>query len=117
MKETQRVNRREFLHRISLLGAAGASGSTLLAACGREEQSEQTAAGQSCDDVSGLTEQEIRAREVLQYVEQTPNPDERCDNCQFWLSPEGGAFCGGCQLFRGPVHPQGWCISWAPQMA
>lgn len=108
MQDQQHVSRRSFLQRISLLGAVVGTGA-VLGGCGEGE------ANESCDDLSGLTPEEIQAREeVFQYVDQTPNPEQRCNNCQFWQPDEAGGFCGGCQILAGPVHPEGYCISWAP---
>ena len=54
-------------------------------------------------------------RNTLNYVSESPIPDQLCSNCQFYNEPETGEVCGGCQLFAGPVHPDGYCTSWAAQ--
>lgn len=123
-----KVSRRLFLQRLGALGLVGAGTSTLLTACGGDDDSSSASgddasgddasgdADFSCDDVSGLSDSELEQRETqieaLEYVENTPNPEENCANCSFWQEPEGDANCGGCQLFPGPVHPNGWCNSW-----
>ncbi len=120
MSDSSNVSRRLFLQRLGALGVAGVGASTVLSACGGDDapaDDDATAdADFTCDDVSGLSDQEIQTREqqieALDYVEATPNPEERCDNCMFWEEPEAGAECGGCDLFPGPVHPEGWCNSW-----
>ena len=125
MSDYSEVSRRSFLQRLSALGIVGVGASTVLSACGggdgggEDAASGNTASSDadfSCDDLSGLTDQEISTRETqmeaLQYVEASPNPDQNCANCSFWQAPEGDANCGGCQLFPGPVHPEGWCNSW-----
>lgn len=124
MSDSSNVSRRDFLQRLSALGIAGVGASTVLSACGGgggdDASSGSADAGGSsdlsCDDLSGLSDQQISQRETqvdaLQYVEETPNPDQNCANCSFWQAPEGNADCGGCQLFPGPVHPNGWCNSW-----
>ena len=43
----------------------------------------------------------------------SPNPQQLCSNCRFYNVPAGGSPCGGCQLFQGPVAPEGYCTSWA----
>ena len=122
-------SRRDFLLKASALGALAAGGSSLLAACGGKEggtqapgtgsstaappAQEQAAASASCDDLSGLTEQEKQMRTALQYVDHTTMPDKRCDNCQLYIPPEGDAPCGGCKILKGPIAPAGYCTSWA----
>lgn len=119
MSDSNNVSRRSFLQRLGALGVAGVGAGTVLSACGGDDAApaEDTAdADFSCDDLSGLSDQEIQTREqqvqALQYVEETPNPDELCSNCAFWQEAEAGSQCGGCDLFPGPVHPDGWCNSW-----
>jgi FtsP/CotA-like multicopper oxidase with cupredoxin domain len=114
-------SRRDFLQRASALGVAAVGGSSLLAACGGNEQttpeapatSSDAAAEGGCSDLTGLTEQEIQMRNALQYVDETDIPDKRCDNCQLYIPPEGGAACGACKILKGPVAPAGHCTSWA----
>lgn len=121
---TSNLGRREFLLRISAAGALTVGAGTVLSACGGggEGSSADTApAGDaasteaSCNDVSGLSEQEIAMRNQLQYVDETPNPEQVCTNCALWVAPAEGASCGGCNLIKGPIAPNGYCISWAPQ--
>jgi hypothetical protein len=50
----------------------------------------------------------------LQYVEETPEPDKNCANCQLYQKDKYDNGCGGCQLFPGPVTENGYCNSWAP---
>lgn len=123
------VSRRSFLQRLSIIGVAGVGGSTLLSACGGGSDEEgssgqgtQASADLACDDLSALSEaqQQQRAQmvESLSYIEETENPDQRCDNCALYEQPEQEETtddaCGGCQLFPGPVYPGGYCTSWAP---
>lgn len=129
MKTNDSVSRRDFLQRLSALGFAGLGGGALLSACGGGDSgdggaSEGTGAsdagGQTaslqCNDLSGLTEQEKQSRrqmvQSLQYVEESPNPDQLCSNCNFWQPPSGDDPCGGCTLIKGPIHPDGYCTSW-----
>lgn len=116
------VSRRDFLLRASALGAAAVGGSSLIAACGGKESAPQTAAPPAaseavadagCNDLSGLTEQEKQMRGALQYVEVSPDPEKRCDNCQLYIAPEEGVACGSCKILKGPVAPGGHCTSWA----
>ena len=126
-----RVSRRRFLQSIGIAGALGASG-TLLTACGggsdsgsdassdggSDASTSGTTASADCSDLSSLSASEKKNREQmvssLQYVEETPNPEQKCSNCQLYVESEYGAGCGGCTLFPGPVAANGYCNSWAP---
>lgn len=131
------VSRRDFLQRLSIVGAAGIGGSALLSACGGGSEEQAGGAGGEgqtsaqggaatadlqCDDLSALSDAEKQQRaqmvESLSYVDQTENPEQNCANCALYEQPDAEPTtdnaCGGCQLFPGPVHPNGWCSSWAP---
>lgn len=137
MKNEQDVSRRNFLQRLSLMGLAGVGGSTLLSACGGGDgnggQESGTEGAQSqanglptteadCSDLSALTAQQKKQRsqmvESLNYIEETEKPDQYCSNCALYQQPAQEETtdneCGGCQLFPGPVYPEGWCSSWTP---
>ena len=126
---TKDISRRDFMQRLSLFGAAGV-GASMLAACGGgEQQADAPAAdppaadppaaaeGFTCTDTSGLTEQEVTMRTQLQYVDASPDPEKLCSNCVLYTEPEAGAQCGGCTVVKGPIHPDGYCTSWAPKPA
>ena len=122
-------SRRAFIGRTVTLGAlVGLPG--LLTACGGEDDAEVPGAetidespdasaaspddilASECEGYDALTEQDLQTRETLGYVDNTPDPEKLCTNCQFYNQPEAGASCGGCQLFQGPVAPDGYCNSW-----
>jgi hypothetical protein len=67
-----------------------------------------------CDDLSGVSADEIEKRKKLAYVTKTPIPDSHCSNCTLYLPPAKDKPCGGCLLFKGPVRPDGYCAYWAP---
>jgi hypothetical protein len=48
----------------------------------------------------------------LNYVEESPEPEKNCGNCQLYQQEKYGSGCGGCQLFPGPVAEKGYCDSW-----
>lgn len=124
--DQDRVSRRRFLQSLGIASVVGASGS-LLAACGGSDDSggdqaegngeSAATASADCSDLSMLSEQEKKQRsqmvKSLQYVEETPQEEKYCSNCQLF---QEGKFdgCGGCQLFPGPVTDNGYCNSWAP---
>ncbi len=122
--EDKRVTRRDFLLRVGALGLAGLGGSALLSACGGGQQQSDASsesgtsasAELTCTDVSGLTPEEIQMRESLQYTDRSPYPDKICANCQLYIPAESPNQCGGCQLIKGPIHPDGYCTSWVQKV-
>lgn len=106
---TSRPSRRQFL---ATTGAALGLG-PLVAACGGGDG----VVAAECAGHDALTPQDLQARQALAYVDVTPIPVQRCDNCQFYVLPEGGSPCGGCQLFAGPVAPGGYCTGWVAAQA
>jgi hypothetical protein len=121
MSDKKLLNRRQFLERAALLGAAALGAGTLLSACDPPEptvddEDEAPANDEfSCNDeqaLADLTDDEIARREELEYTDDTPNPQERCDNCVHWQEPGAGENCGGCAILAGPFHPAGWCNQW-----
>ncbi|NKN80812.1 hypothetical protein HF633_13685, partial [Weissella cibaria] len=122
------LNRRDFLLRLSALGALTAGSGSLLAACGGGQQQPggETGAAETpatatagCNDLSGLSEadraQSQQMRQSLQYVDESHVEGKVCSNCALWIEPEPGAACGGCTLIKGPISPNGYCTSWAPR--
>ncbi|MDI6400643.1 high-potential iron-sulfur protein [Balneolaceae bacterium ANBcel3] len=109
MSKIASISRKDFLKKVTFLGVAGAGAGLLVQAC--SNGGDDTAAD-PCADLSGLSESDLQMREMLDYTSETPNPSERCDNCEFWSEDQFGPHCGGCTLFAGPVHPAGWCSSW-----
>ena len=109
MSKDNQLSRKAFITKVSMLGLAGAG--VFLKACGGGDDAP---AADPCGDLSGLSQSDIQLRETLQYVAETPNPEQRCDNCEFWVDEQHGPQCGGCTLFAGPVNPAGWCASWVP---
>ena len=116
--KNESLSRKDFFKRVSLFGISAIGATTLLKACGGapDEAAPEPVATEvddPCSDLSDLSEADINLRESLGYVAETPNPEERCDNCALWVPvPEGGQ-CGGCTILPGqPIHPAGWCNSW-----
>ena len=96
--------------------APAASQDTIKVNQGQAPQQAQAAAQQKnpCDDLSGVSAEEIEKRKKLAYVNKTPIPDSHCSNCTLYLPPAKDKPCGGCLLFKGPVRPEGYCAYWAP---
>ena len=120
------MKRKDFLKTIAFTAA---SGSIFLAACGGESNTKATetktepaatpeaapaaaTASADCNDVSGLTEADIKQRESVQYVAVSTDAEKKCSNCRFYKPAADASSCGGCQLFQGPVALDGNCKSW-----
>lgn len=93
----------------------------MLHSCNAKEKSsakveEGAAPADPCDDYTGLSENDLKARESMGYVKQSPISEKQCGNCNLWLPPPAGKDCGACQLFKGPVYTAGHCTYWAPQV-
>lgn len=67
----------------------------------------------SCDDASGLDEADSELRTQLEYVDRSPHGTAKnCRTCAFYVAGEQNQ-CGQCTLVKGPIHPLGYCNSWA----
>lgn len=103
----QPVNRRQFV-----VAATAALGFIpLLSACGGGGSAPETAS--ACPGYDTLTPEQLQARQALNYVDKTPQPEKHCGNCRFFNKDASSETCGGCQLFQGPVVAQGYCTAWA----
>lgn len=66
-----------------------------------------------CDDVSGLSEEDAQLRAALEYQDRSPFGEKKsCSDCAFFRGA-GEEECGACTLVKGPIHPLGYCNSWA----
>lgn len=102
--EKRSLCRRELLCTATRLLVIGSS-SMLLHGCKKPEL--------LCDDVSGLSEEDTKLRGALQYQDRSPfGKDKICSKCAFFREA-GDDQCGACTLVRGPIHPLGYCSSWA----
>lgn len=123
----ENMTRREFMHQVGIYGTAGLAvlgAGVLLTGCGGEEKAAEMgaqpkktldtvkAAVDPCGDVSGLAPAEIQTRETFEYVSFEENAEERCTTCHFWTPPAGDSPCGTCTLVKGPINPNGGCMSW-----
>lgn len=115
----QKKSRRDFLRRYLRTGILIFGGGVIISNCGKgsNEQKAQAKAssGEPCDDLSNVSAEEIQKRENLGYATESPIADNQCNNCNLYLPP-GKKPCGGCMLFKGPVHAEGYCTYWAPKL-
>lgn len=119
------MSRRGFLRSIPLYGF-GAYSILGSLSCGSNESNQADTASQPkmekpesdpCSDLTGLAEADLNIRKTFEYAAKSPVPEKVCDNCQFWVVPEAGAQCGGCQIIKGPINPKGYCKQWVAKSA
>jgi hypothetical protein len=122
-------SRRLFLKQVVAIGAAGLIAPGLLTACGNENAAERSetetgltdkaspgaAASGKCEASADLPAGDVAARQAVNYVDESPQADKICANCQFFKQPEAGAACGGCEIVKGPIAPEGYCNAWVVQ--
>ncbi len=65
-----------------------------------------------CNDLSGLTEDEMTSRKKLGYREKSPSEERRCAKCALFLPNPNDGSCGRCTLVKGPVNAAGTCVYW-----
>jgi hypothetical protein len=122
------MTRKEFLQYLGLFGLTAIGSGALLSSCSKKEEPAKTVttttkaqappppatemAADPCSDLTGLAPADIQMRETLKYVAKSTEPGKNCANCKFWQVPAAGAVCGGCQLIKGPINPEGHCTSW-----
>ncbi len=114
-------SRRLFLQKCVSAGMLLTGGAFMLHGCSAKKKSPAEEDGSEvpadpCGDYTGLYENDLKARESMGYVKQSPIPGKQCGNCNLWLPPPAGKDCGACQLFKGPVYTEGYCTYWAPQV-
>lgn len=123
--EEEKYSRRKFIGKYILAGSVLfgtgiliAGNSLISMAKGKESdqpKNPQPEPKNPCDDLSGVSAEEVAKRKKLAYVNKTPIPDSHCSNCALYLPPSGkDKPCGGCMLFKGPVRAEGYCAYWAP---
>jgi hypothetical protein len=101
-------SRRLFIQRCfsALLLSAGIS-------CASEDKKESQA--NPCD-YSTLSEEDVKKRRSLGFVEKAPTENKHCGNCNLYFPAKNSDECGRCQLFNGPVTADAYCTYWAPQV-
>lgn len=111
-------SRRKFIRKYLMAGTALVGGSFFFTSCNskKKEQDESSSSDvNACNDLSGISESELAKRKSFGYTEETPIPENKCDNCSLYMPPEAGDKCGKCMLFKGPVYSSAYCTYWAPQ--
>jgi len=121
--KNQDISRRNFLLKMTAASSVSLGMAGILSGCGGGEsetaapapaaEAPAVAEKASCTDVSGLTEAEAGMRESLGYVDASEEDGKTCANCALYTAAAAGENCGGCTLLKGPINPDGYCISWA----
>lgn len=104
------VSRRATLQMLIAVPLSAAAFGVALQGCGKKDKPD------SCTDVTGLSEGEKAARGAMQYTDSTPHPDKRCSGCNLYRPAVDPSQCGGCQVLKGPIHPDGHCTSWVAKI-
>ena len=119
MKKTT-SSRRTFIESFLRTTVAALTTTVFMAACSKGNDSgakvEDERSVDACDDLTNVGEGDIAIREKLGYVQESPIPDNQCDNCNLYLPPKEGQKCGGCMLFKGSVFASAYCTYWAPRV-
>lgn len=122
----ENLSRKKFIAKCTGLAGALLGGAFLLNGCKGDEskpankpatsgdQPKSMVQPQSCNDVTGLSNEEIEKRKKLGYIEHSPSPDMKCEICKLYLPPAEGAKCGSCSLFKGFVDKEASCTYFAP---
>jgi hypothetical protein len=110
------MSRVEFIKKL-LLGSVSLFGiSTFTTYCDKKEDKEslQKNNADPCNDLSGLSKDDIEMRNALEYVPNTPDKNKTCLNCEYYhpTPKENKNICGTCDLFPGPVNANGYCNQW-----
>jgi hypothetical protein len=112
------MNRKEFLQYCLSLGITVAGSQMFFQGCNQKSENEASSdpvqATDPCEDLSMLSEEQLEVRKNFEYVNKTPYPEKRCDNCSLWIAPEEGEKCGGCQIMDGPIKAEAYCNAWVP---
>lgn len=98
-----KVSRRLFL--VSTAGSLAAAG-VVAAGCSSKPKEF------TCTDEAGLSPADKTMRSTTKYVDKTPEPAKKCDGCLQYKAAAPGQ-CGGCNVIKGPIHPEGYCTLWA----
>jgi High potential iron-sulfur protein len=95
------ISRRKLLLRTVHLTVGGALASAVAG----------EASAAACVDLKAMDAGEQSTRNELHWAASTPNPEQPCSKCGFFMSTS--ADCGNCMIFNGPTTPNGHCDSWA----
>lgn len=105
--------RRSFLQKVIQSVSAGVF-VFAYTACKDNGKPEPTAGANTCN-MNELSAEDLKTRTNLAYHDKAPTRDKRCEICALYLAPKSADGCSQCQLFKGPISPEGTCIYFAPK--
>ena len=112
-------SRRSFLHKCFSSALQLAIIPLIIESCtfkkNETEKGNKKTASDPCSDLA-LSEEDLKKRQSLGYVQKSNSVDRQCNSCNLWLPPADDKSCGICQLFKGPVPSTASCTYWAPRV-
>lgn len=109
------ISRRKFIVKLAVT-SAGVGSLLFVSSCGNNDTEKEKVENDSSSEdpchENDLTEAQKTSRNQFEYVHKSPHPEKRCNNCQLWIEPNEGEFCGGCQIIDGSINPKGYCNQW-----
>ena len=109
-------SRRAFIRQYACAGAGLLVGGMFISGCDAKQKQDEASKNNSCVELSEVSAEEIKKRENLGYVEESPIAENQCSNCNLYLPPTKEKNCSGCVLFQGPVNAEAYCTYWAPKV-
>jgi hypothetical protein len=72
---------------------------------------------ENATDVSGM--ERTDTEDLLPYdavsYQSSPNGDQQCNGCRYWIPDKNGDGLGACSIVANEIEPNGWCSRYAPQ--
>ena len=104
------LSRRDFIERAAVLGIASAGLGAFVGAC--------TSGGGTltCTDTTGLADAGPAGPSGASVRRRLARGGEELPQLPAY-TPAAEGECGGCTVVKGPIHPQGYCTSWAEKVA
>ena len=115
--ENKEYSRKKFINKCLSAGSMFMGAAIILNSCNsNKEEKNQSNSGESCDDLSNVSAEEIEKRGKFGYVKKSTDPKRVCSICSLHIPPVSDKACGGCVLFKGPVDPEGSCIQFVAKV-
>jgi hypothetical protein len=117
--KSKECSRRRFINQCTGHSAALLGAILLLNSCGGNnkdkpagEEENSSKPTDPCNDFTGVSAEELDKRKRMAYIDKSEVPGSSCENCGLYIPWENQTTCGGCLLFKGPVHAEGHCTQW-----
>lgn len=109
--DSNTITRRQYIKSTVAIGGSVVGLGWLLQGCGSKDAAKEEGK-LSCTSTEGLSQAEVTMRTTLKYVDHSPDPNKTCSKCNLYVNAAKPNTCGGCQVVKGPIHPDGYCTSW-----